>query len=152
MLCSYIPSHLMRTNQLKQCIETIRLLSHLIQESWLVKENYWKLCRQICKKNQWFLPNLSPGIRVRLWNVSEFCFLLSSPKFVSEGLIFIGMVLQTSQPGASENVSIPDTSQASPNILQMVFGNYLRQRGSNSDVDMVKSCKKHPGLEWHLQA
>lgn len=71
---------------------------------------------------------------------------------MSEGLIFIGMVLQTSQPGASENVSIPDPSQASPNILQMVFGNYLEKRGSNSDVDMVKSCKKLPGLEWHLQA
>lgn len=139
-------------NQLKQSTETIRQLAHLIQERSLVKEDYWKLCRQICKKDQCFLPNLSPGIRVRLWNISEFCFLLSFPKFVSEGLIFIGMVLQTSQPGASENVSIPDPSQASPNILQMVFGNYLKQRGSNSAVDVVKSCKKLPGLEWHLQA
>lgn len=71
---------------------------------------------------------------------------------MSEGLIFIGMVLQTSQPGASGNVSIPDPSQASPNILQLVFGHYLKHRGSNSDVDVVKSCKKLPRLEWHLQA
>lgn len=71
---------------------------------------------------------------------------------MSEGLIFIRMVLQTSQPGASGNVSIPDPSQVSPNILQLVFGNYLKQRGSNSDVDMVKSCKKLPRMEWHLQA
>jgi len=70
---------------------------------------------------------------------------------VSEALIFIGMVLQISQPGASGNVFIPQPSQASPNILQLVFGNYLKQRGSNSDVDMVKSCKKLPRLEWHLQ-
>lgn len=78
--------------------------------------------------------------------------ILFSSFLLSEGLIFIGMVLQTSQLGASGNVSNPDPSQTSPNILQLLFGNYLKQRDLNSDADMVKSCKKLPRLEWHLQA
>lgn len=65
----------------------------------------------------------------------------------------MGMVLQTSQAGPLGNVSIPDPSQVSPNILQLVFGNYLKQRSSNSDVDMVESSKESlKAEEWHLQA
>lgn len=81
----------------------------------------------MCKKDHSVsYPTFLLGSDRRVVKQNSVCFF---PKLVSEGLIFIGMVLQTSQPGASGNVTVPDPSQVSPNIFQLVLG---KQRGSHS--------------------